>query len=261
MAAIAREVAIFSQRRGAHLHPRLARLHGLVDGAHDAVDVGAAVVGRVAVSARGAWPSVGIADIVEVDAVDVILLRQFGTDGGQIGRHALVGGVEIARAIQFSEAQSLGAQTAAAERGPRSAGDRGEPGVDLHAPLVTLLDGEAQRVVARGASLLSREAAVPRLQGRGIGGGGTHARLEEHGVDIGLGVAVEDLRELALLALDALLRRGVALGPVEVGERRQPDGPYLALGQRLEVEGLAAILRMASETGEEGGKDRGRGLA
>ena len=133
--------------------------------------------------------------------------------------------------------------------------------MDLHAPLVTLLDGEAQRVVARGAPFLSREAAVPRLQGRGIGGGGTHARLEEHGVDIGLGVAVEDLRELALLALDALLRRGVALGPVEVGERRQPDGPYLALGQRLEVEGLAALLRMASETGEEGGKDRGRGLA
>ena len=64
--------------------------------------------------------------------------------------------------------------------------------MQLHAAAVRFVDGETQHVVGRCHAGGARKGTVPRLDARGIGHGGSNARLEQHGVDAGGLQTVED---------------------------------------------------------------------
>ena len=74
--------------RARHLHPWLLLLHCVVDGTRYAGDVLAPLL-----SAHLDLPLLRIADIVEMDAVDVVLVGDLATDVGQIGGRQRVLGV------------------------------------------------------------------------------------------------------------------------------------------------------------------------
>ena len=205
-------------------------------------------VGAAVVEGNG---GLGIANVVEVNAVDVVVADDFAHDFGQVFGGAGHSGVEVpfvaGAGAEFRVPGGQGLSAEALGVGKRVGGEGHEIGVQLHAAAVGFVDGEAQHVVGRRYTGGAGESTVPRFDLRGIGHGGAQACLKEHRVDAGGLQSVEDARKAcALVAGFGFGARIVATGPVEsaVGAephgtnaaRRGSDGGRWGLGGRKEGE-------------------------
>lgn len=222
----------------------LASPVGLADGGQ----MGIEFVIRIGV--RGFW----ITDIVERDAINIIVLYNLATDAGDIVRSlwfawyhehlASLGSLDQfgvlpdERFLPVFHLPFLGAD-----------GDADQPGMQFHATLVTLFDAEGQGVVAWIHARRAREGEFPRLNLGRVEQGSSDAGLEDDSVDIRLLVIVEDVDEFLLLALTAGWVSGVDAGPVESSDGGEPYGsrfsqrmipsPFWLGGMdvRIEIEG------------------------
>ena len=173
---------MFSDWRARHLYPGLHTLHGAVDSADNVGDVFASFG-----AAHSDAPLFGVADVVEVDAVDVISTDYLTTDISQIGSCLRVLGIheciltDTLHQLRLALAQLLGPDLV-----PLADRDGHHPRVAFHTPLVALVDAELQRVVAGGDARGARETAVPGLELRGIDSSGSHARLHEYSINTSL---------------------------------------------------------------------------
>ena len=145
-------------------------------------------------------PRLRIADIVEVDAVDVVAVCHLTADACDIVARLRQFGIHIVFLADLDDALGvILAELLTTVVVGFADGDGDNPGVTLHATLVTLVDAELQRVIAGRHARSVRETWFPRLDGRGIDGGATDTGLKENGVDICLLILVEDADEVALL--------------------------------------------------------------
>ena len=173
------------------------------------------------------FPSLGITDVVKVDAIDIVAAGDIGTDLCEVVARLRQFGVHIVFLADLDDALGvILAELLTTVVVGLADGDGDNPGVTLHATLVTLVDAELQRVIAGRHARSVRETWFPRLDGRGIDGGATDTGLKENGVDICLLILVEDADKVATL----LFRRG-GLWPVQTLEGGEPDGPHLMLGR------------------------------
>ena len=228
---IATQIVVLADGRTAHHHPRLQLFHASGNCLGNARDMASPLL-----PAHLDFPRFRIADIVEVDAVNVVFFDDFLADVGQIGCRLRFFGVEIALVANLpDEARIAFPQFRATRRAPFSDGNRHHPRVQLHSALVTLVDGELQRVVARISPCRAAQTAVPRLQVRRIDCRGAHARLQEHHVDACGLELVENRGEFLLLPFHAACRPvGERFRPVESVERCQPDGSHFVFRRRGE---------------------------
>ena len=200
------QIVILAYRRARHLHPGFLCLHRPMDLANDAGDVAPSLLTGVL-----ELPCFRVADIVEVDAVDVVAARHLTADAGDVVARLRQFGIHIVFLADLDDALGvILAELLTTVVVGLADGDGDNPGVTLHATLVTLVDAELQRVIAGRHARSVRETWFPRLDGRGIDGGATDTGLKENGVDICLLILVEDADEVATL----LFRRG-GLWPVQ----------------------------------------------
>ena len=218
-----------------HLHPWLHSLHLIMDSTHNGCDIATTLIGRVATTIRRAWPSVRIADIIEVDTVDIILPYNLSTDRGKVRCNTGIGWVEIRTRWEVSNSKTLLHQSSTTQRALCTHRNRRYPCVNLHATLVTFLHGKAEWVVAiaRCPTLNTSDTLVPWLDIRRINRCCTHTRLQEYGVDICLLIFIENVNEFLLLQFDAFFRPCVVLRPIKTGKCRQPYGTRLPLRHSL----------------------------
>ena len=113
--------------------------------AYDACDVLACgLLGHVA------FPSLGIAYVVEVNTVHVVALRYLAADVGQVVGRLCVLWIHVSVGVYLSHyALVTLAQLAAAECVPFSQGQRNYPGMQFHAASVAFFYGKLQGIVAR----------------------------------------------------------------------------------------------------------------
>ena len=166
------------------------------------------------------FPRLGIADIVEVDAVDVVTACDVATELGEVVACLRHLGVHIALVANLpDEVREAAAHLLTAVAVPFAYGDGDNPGMALHTALMALVDAELQGVVARRLSAIARHADVPGFHRRREDGAGPDARLYKNGVDVGLLQLVEDADKLLLLPVSR-----VGVGPVETFNRGEPYG-------------------------------------
>ena len=222
MAPVSGQVVGLADGRAAHLDPWLSGFHLVVDGLHYLRDVSAALL---------EWhldvPSLGVSYVVEVNAVDVVTLRDLLTELRQIVARLLPFGIHVALGPDSDGQLRLSRTQLPATVGVPLAHRHGDdPGMKLHAASVALLDGEGQGVVARGTAWSSAETAVPRLVAGRIDDGAPDAGLQQDGVDTGRLQPVEDVDKLLLLGRHGLLGLRVAVGPVYTADGREPHRPH-----------------------------------
>ena len=189
-----------------------------------------ACIGAAVVEGNGGF---GVANVVEVDAVDVVVADDFTHNLGQVFGGAGYPGIEVPFvAGAGAEFGVTGGQGLSAEEfgvGKRVGGKGHEIGVQLHTAAVGFVDGEAQHVVGRRYTGRAGESTVPRFDLRGIGHGGAQTCLKEHGVDAGGLQSVEDARKAcALVTGFGFGARIVAAGPVESAVGAEPHGTNAA---------------------------------
>ena len=140
---ISGQIIVLANGRTTHLHPGLEPLHFGVNGFHDAGDVAAAFR---SVDAKG--PVFGIADVVEMNAVNVVVAGYFFADGGEIISCLRLFGVHIAICANPSnQCRQLSPHGFAAQPVPFSQWYGYYPGVQLHAAAVAFVNGKCQSVV------------------------------------------------------------------------------------------------------------------
>lgn len=168
------------------------------------------------------FPSLRVADIVEVDTVDVITAGDLLTHSGDIVACLGILRVHIAFVTDLlDKLRQLLTDLLATVAVPFTYGDGDHPGVTLHTAFMAFVDAELQRIVAWRLSACACHADVPGLDGRGIDGRCPDACLDQYGVDISLLQLVEDADELLFL----LVGRARAW-PVEVLDGREPYGSH-----------------------------------
>ena len=218
---VAGEVVELTDGRAGEHDPGLDGFDGAVDLTHDVGDILAALI-----ATHLELPRLWIADIVEMDAVDIITAGNFGTETGQIIAclRALWVHITFVANLLNQVGESL-ADLFAAIGIPLAHGDGNNPRMALHAALVTLVDTKLQRVVAWRLSRSSRDTDIPWFLGMREDDGGSDTRLEHDGIDIGLAQLVENLDELL-----ALLVGGVGAGPVDAANGGEPYGSDFMFG-------------------------------
>ena len=188
-----------------------------MDLAHDGRDIPSALT-----TAHLQFPSLRIADIIEVDTVDVITACDLLAHPGDIVARLGILRIHIAFVTDLlDKVRQLLTDLLATVAVPFPYGNGDHPGVTLHTALMTFVDAELQRIVAWRLSACARHTDIPGLDGRGIDGRCPDASLDQYGVDIGLLQLVEDADELLLL----LVGRARAW-PVEVLDSREPYGSH-----------------------------------
>ena len=235
------QVGVFADGGTGDLDPRTNGAHGFTDQLHGAIHVlaapfgfGAAMavagVGAAIVEGNGGF---GVANVVEMNAVDVIATDDFANQFGQIFGCAGNAGIELpfvaGAGAEFGHARGERLAPEAFGFGQRVARKGDEIGMQLHAAAVRFVDGETQHVVGRCHAGRAGKGAVPRLDVRGIGHGGADAGLEQYRVDAGGLQTIENARELCFL-LEGFGRCAgiVAGGPVESAVGAEPHGAYTA---------------------------------
>ena len=218
---IAREVVELTDGRAGEHDPRFDGLHRAVDLTDNVGDILTALI-----TAYLEFPRLGIADIVEMDAVDIVTAGDFGTETGQIIARLRALRVHIALVANLLDqvGEAL-ANLLTAVGVPLAHRDGNNPRMALHTALVTLVDTELQRVVAGRLTRRTRDTDIPRLFGMGKNDGGPDASLKHDGVDIGLAQLVEDGDEFL-----ALLVSGVGARPVDAADGGEPYGADFILG-------------------------------
>ncbi len=229
---------MFAHGGATDFDPWFETFHTRVDERDYASDVGASLRGRHFES-----PRLGIAYVVEVDAVDVVLASDFFADGGDVVCRLVVFGVEVALLpYPFDEFGVFSSEGGASSVVPFANGYGHDPRMEFHPTAVALSYGEGQRVVGgRGGGEGACEGFVPWFDGGGIDGGGANARLEEDGVDARLLETVEEAREFSFL-----FGCGGGVWPVESAEGGEPYGAYFSFGDGVESERHGWGLRLQS---------------
>ena len=232
---IAAQIVVLADGRTTHHHPRFQPFHTLTNRLGNGRDVASSLLSR-----HLDFPRFGIADIVEMDAVDVVFLDDFLANVGNVGRRLRFFRIHKTIVTDFLHQTRIAfPQLRTTCRRPFSNGNRHHPSVQLHSALVALVDGELQRVVARIPPCRAAQTAVPRLHRRWINRRGSHARLQQHHIDASGFQLVENPDEFLLLPLDAARRTvGERFRPVESVERRQPDRPNLIFRRSRQQFGL-----------------------
>ena len=109
-----------------------------------------ACIGAAVVKGNG---GLGVANVVEVDAVDVVVADDFAHDFGQIFGGAGHPGVKVpfvaGAGAEFRVPGGQGLSAEALGVGKRVGGGGHEIGVQLHAAAVGFVDGETQYIVGR----------------------------------------------------------------------------------------------------------------
>ena len=114
------------------------QLHPLADASHDVSDVI-----PCSSTSYGVPPRLRIADVVEVDAVNVVAAGNLLADVGQIvGRHGRFRGHVALLTNALDERRIATSQLLAAVSVPLADGQRDDPCVELHATAVALVDGK-----------------------------------------------------------------------------------------------------------------------
>ena len=185
--------------------------------AHDGCDIPSAFT-----AAHLQLPCLRIADIVEVDTVDIVTAGDLLTHPGDIVARLRILRVHIAFVTDLlDKSRQLLTELLATVAVPFANGDGDHPGVTLHTALMAFVDAELQRIVAWRLSACACHADVPGLDGRWIDGRCPDACLDQDDVDIGFLQLVEDADELLFL----LVGRARAW-PVEVLDGREPYGSH-----------------------------------
>ena len=218
-AGITGEVVGLADGRTTQFHPRLQRLHPLVNGADDAGDV---FTPRVPVHRD--FPRLRITDIVEMHTVDVIVARHLLTHISDIAGSLFLLRVHESLVAYLPNRQRPAAQVPATGTVPLAYRNADHPRMNLHSPAMALLHGKLQRVVTRRPARMPRQAGIKRLVSRRVNRRCTNTCLKQHRVDIRAFQLVENLTELALLLLSIQ-----GTGPVQPADSRQPDGTHLIL--------------------------------
>ena len=187
-ALVAGEVVELADRRAGEHHPGLDSLDGTVDLTHDVGDVAATLI-----ATDLQLPRLWVADIVEVDTINIIAARDLGTETGQIIarlRHLRVHIPLIANLTD--EIGILLTDELTAIGVPFAHWDGDDPGMALHAALVALVDAELQGIVAGRLSGSACDTNIPRLIGTGENGRSPDSGLKHDGIDVGLTELVEN---------------------------------------------------------------------
>ena len=255
---IAAQVAEFAHGRRADLDPRFGSFHGPIHRPYTAGHVVATPVGLVlplavfAVRARIVEfrRVFRITDIVEMDAVYVIVRSYFTAEGSQI-----VGGLRLPRVeiptvsmayAKFGMGFQYGTVSHTCGSGYLETRYGYKPRMQFHPSFVAFPDGKGQGVISRRTSRSAGQAAVPRFDGRRIDDTPPHAGLQQHGVDVHFLEPVEDAAQFILLCLDAGRGCSFVLRPVQTTERGQPHGPGFPFGEGQWSETLRGHCRQAA---------------
>ena len=218
---IAREVVELADGRAGEHHPGFDGFNGAVDLSHDIGDILAALI-----ATHLEFPRLWIADIVEMNAIDIVTAGNFGTETGQIIARLRTLRVHITFvAYLLNQVGESLADLFTTIGVPLAHRDGDNPRMALHAALVALVDTELQRVVARRLARGSRDTDIPWFFSMGEDDGGSDTRLEHDGIDIGLAQLVENVDELL-----ALLVGGVGAGPVDAANGGEPYGSDFMFG-------------------------------
>ena len=226
-AAVARQVIELANRRTTIHHPGFHALHGITDRAYNVGNVTSSLV-----VGNGNLPRLRIADIVQVNTVNIVFLCYLSADTCQILSRFRTLGVheslvaDLADGVGHLLSQHLGGRAV-----PLAYWQRHHPGVTLHAALVTLVDAELQRVVARRFARLARQVLTPRLYVAGVYHAGTHSRVHQYRIDVRSLQLVQNLTEVLLLLLVG------GAGPVESHHDGEPHGPDFMFWHRRVVPG------------------------
>ncbi len=266
-ARVGRRVAPDAERADAELDPRLERLDPLGDRPDELVDVvpppvldrrEARAVLRVGggVGQRLAGHGVGVEVVVEVHAVDVVVLHAV-----QDRRVDVLAGLRQARVeVELAAVgphpvgvlpRGVGGQELRRVRLHRDA-VRVVPGVQLEVACVRLRHDEGERVEARVAALRAGEVLRPRLVGAGPERVGRRPHLDEDGVEVHARGHVEPVHVLGPQLVRAQPR---ARGPVDVDDGRDPHRAQLPLAGG----GAGGGRRRARRRGRCGGCHRADG--
>ena len=165
--------------RARHLHPRFDSLHLVMNSTHNGCDIATTLVGCIAITVRRAWPSVRIADIIEVDTIDIILPHNLSTDTRQVRSDRRVGRVEIRTRSVVSDSEALLFQRPAAQWVFCTYGNRCYPSMEFHTTFVTFRHGKGKRVITitRCPTLNACNTPIPCFDIRRINRCCTHTCL------------------------------------------------------------------------------------
>ena len=203
------------------IHAKNVKLDGAVDFAHDAGDVETAFM-RLGSLLR---PCLRIADVVEVNAVDVVFAGHLGTDVGNIVASGGILGIhETFLSDTAYQLRVLAFELLEARLAGLANRNGYHPGVTLHSPLVALVDDELQGVVAGIAAVGSRETHIERLDAGRVDGRGTHSCLDENRIDVHPLQLVEYAYHFLFLGGGCLI-----VWPVDAPDGGKPDGANLML--------------------------------
>ena len=247
-------VAVDAEGRDAKLHPRFNAVDLLAEGLDEDIDIVAAPVGNggklASVAVVGglvgdgdARHGIGIEVVVDMEAIDVIAADDIADDAEDVVAVLALAGVEDLESVIVEDALGMGhgdvvdGQLARVLR-LRTIGI--DPGVELHAAAVTLVDHPLQRVpIGRGRrALATGQEAAPRLVAARVEGVALGAHLEDNGVDAVFLQLVELIgqRALHLLGAEAKKLAVDALDPsaAKLALRTALLGHQLADGQQKE---------------------------
>lgn len=198
-----------------------------------AVEVAAVLLPALVVVERRVAVGVGVEEVVEVHAVDVVALDHVEDDVADPRLHLWVAGVEVGLVGVLDEPLGIlldgvvvdqVLQVRILQAHPVGV----EPGVQLQTALVGLLDRERERVVAGIAALLAGQVARPRLLVRLVKGVRGRPDMQERGVEVHVAQGVKLVDQLLLLLLGAQPGLG---RPVDVAHRCDPGAAQVTLAE------------------------------
>jgi len=178
-------------------------------------------------------PCLRVAYVVEVDAVNVVAARHFGTDVRQIVARFRILGIHVTLLADGSgQLRMLALELLEAWLVCLANGNGDNPRMTLHAPLVALVDNELQGVVAGIIAVSTRQAKVEGFDGRRIDSRCTHTGLNEHRIDACPFQLVEHLRHFMLLGSGMMCP-----WPIDAPDGCQPDSShFMFLCMHLEAQ-------------------------
>ena len=211
-----------------------------MNAAHDAGDIFALPISLalrrrtwVEVLVREIVDGFRVADIIERDAIHIVILHNLLADAGNVVcRFGLARNHEHLASLgglhQFRTLSCEGGCTVFCLSFLGADGDAHHPCMQFHATLVTLIDAEGQWVITWVFPCHSRETQFPRFNLGRVEEGCAHSCLKDDGVDVGTLILVENADEFLLLSLTASGIDGLDARPVESSDGGEPDSTRFA---------------------------------
>ena len=159
MTPITTKVIKLTDRRTTHLHPRLLALHTTVYRLNDTGNKLSPLL-----TTHLDIPSLRIADIIEMDAIHIIITGYFATNLRKIVRRSIIFRIHISIRSDFPDQPRKPTAKRLTPQGiPLTHRNSNYPCMTFHTPFVTLLYRKLQRIITRTFSRKTRQATIPRL--------------------------------------------------------------------------------------------------